>query len=581
MQTKVYRYRLKPPAENRDIVTQQMRLAHRYYNKLIEIERVRRFTVRALYDQRSDLSKLKAETEERQGALEEAEASIREMRQQSRSRSETKEMRQKAKALRAELRASREAFRSARKALRDDEQFQRDAAEIDAEALAKSKAARSECGVYWGTYLIQENAFNLARKSKMDPRFRRWTGESAVGVQIQKGITVDEATSGSDTRIVLDPCPAGRNGRRRSMLRGTLRLRVQSGERKEPVWAEWPITLHRPLPTGARIKRVDVHRSLVGPKEQWSAHFTLDVPGPFQCAGAAGAVAVDIGWREREQGLRVAYLCDGLECDEEVLLDPDVATRIQKVRDLQEIRDKRRDQMAPKLIEELRKIEAPEWLQEKTAYISQWRAQARFAALVLEWRERRFAGDQKAYELLEAWRKRDKHLWLWETAQRKSTLRRRREQYRRLGAKLAQSYRVLVLEDFDLRDMARLAEVGEEGEQAAQVIRTRRFMAATSELRDCLEKAFASRGGTVVWMASKDTTRRCHVCGHTEAFDAAKSVWHACGSCGATWDQDRNAAINLIERWNDAGEAGADRCKDYSQIERPKGGRFRNKHKAA
>jgi len=112
---------------------------------------------------------------------------------------------------------------------------------------------------------------------------------------------------------------------------------------------------------------------------------------------------------------------------------------------------------------------------------------------------------------------------------------------------LARKYKTLVLEDFDLRVMARRGSVedGAENEDA----RSNRQLAAVSELRLCLEQAFKGRGGDVVRLPAANTTRRCHACGHTEAFDAAAAILHTCPGCAATWDQDRNAALNLLATW--------------------------------
>src|SRR5690606_20002748 len=78
----------------------------------------------------------------------------------------------------------------------------------------------------------------------------------------------------------------------------------------------------------------------------------------------------------------------------------------------------------------------------------------RLAALALRWRQERFAGDEAGYTLVETWRKRDRHLWEYEANLRDQLLARRREQCRRFAAHLARTYGEIVLEDFDLRQVA-------------------------------------------------------------------------------------------------------------------------------
>ena len=51
----VYRYGLHAPHECADTVHEQMRLAHRFYNTLVAIERGRRAAVRAVESEAADL----------------------------------------------------------------------------------------------------------------------------------------------------------------------------------------------------------------------------------------------------------------------------------------------------------------------------------------------------------------------------------------------------------------------------------------------------------------------------------------------------------------------------------------------
>ena len=42
------------------------------------------------------------------------------------------------------------------------------------------------------------------------------------------------------------------------------------------------------------------------------------------------------------------------------------------------------------------------------------------------------------------------------------------------------------------------------------------------------------------------TTQMCGQCGAVETWDAEPAIMHTCASCGATWDQDDNACVNLL-----------------------------------
>ena len=68
------------------------------------------------------------------------------------------------------------------------------------------------------------------------------------------------------------------------------------------------------------------------------------------------------------------------------------------------------------------------------------------------------------------------------------------------------------------------------------------------ELRAEILKAAPKRGARVEAEQAADSTKACAWCGSVEAFDAAASIEHTCSSCIRTWDQDANAARNLLHR---------------------------------
>ena len=50
----------------------------------------------------------------------------------------------------------------------------------------------------------------------------------------------------------------------------------------------------------------------------------------------------------------------------------------------------------------------------------------------------------------------------------------------------------------------------------------------------------------IIEVPSQWTTLICYKCGHVEKWDAAPSVMHTCVNCDSTWDQDYNAAQNIL-----------------------------------
>ncbi len=561
----VYRYGLLAPTVNGDIVREQMRLAHRYRNTLTEIERGRRAAIRASDAQHGDIGVLEHAAREARARAADAARIVKANKAAHRTTKIPREMRDALDAARVAQRDSVAALREARRTIAGDHATQVDRDEINDRAAELIRSARAHCGVYWGTYLLVEDEAKASGKQPLydgadpsDPRFVRWSGEGTVGVQLQGGMSADAL--GSDTRLQIVARADRKTGRRAGQAR-TLRLRVQSDGR-DPVWAEWPMVMHRPLPDGAVIKRATVHVRRIGPREEWSVTITISTTRERVAAQRCGAVALDLGWRVTPDGIRVGSWRGEDSATGEILIDARSVSGLELPEKLRSTRDDNFNVARSALVQWLAHTEVPEWLRDATETLVQWRSAGRLAALARRWRTNRFDGDGEAYEALERWRYRDHHLWEWETSQRTGALRRRREIYRTAAASLASRYDLIVLEKFDLRKMARrpAPDAPRENEGA----RSNRQMVAPSELRAALVNAFR---GDVVELDGAYTTVTCHACGAVERFDAGQHVWHACRSCGAVWDQDANAAINLIERWRDGGSPGPARKAELPEKE--------------
>jgi transposase len=168
----------------------------------------------------------------------------------------------------------------------------------------------------------------------------------------------------------------------------------------------------------------------------------------------------------------------------------------------------------------------------------------RFRFVALLWRHRRFAGDEGAYDLIETWRKRDLHLDQYELGLRRAAAGRRREAYRVAAARLSARYRTIIVDDTDLRDLAKNPTIGSD-EPKISTIKHQQRSAAGSVLRGAMQNAFFGRceKGSAAWM-----TRCCYQCGSVdldwETRDGKRD--HTCPSCNATWDRDANLCRNLI-----------------------------------
>ena len=557
---RVYRYGLLAPTTGRLLVLEQMRKANAYRNDLVQIERGRRAAVRALLTRHGDVAALDVAAEALAEVLRAALHDARAERVRLESRTNTPAVREAVASARRRASEARARVTAARRAARADEVTRAAADQVEALAGDLRRAARalvSQAGLYWGTYqLVEEAAQQSASTTALfyglepkDPPFRRFSGEGQVSVQVMNGMSAADATGCEDRRVRLRLVTQRRSGDCYE-----LSLRVGSDEKKMPLWAVFPLKMHRALPPGATIKRVTVDLTYRGPKAEWSALFVVGsdaarIPcgktgAPERCG--TGAVAIDLGWRRLPDGdLRVAVAFDGTR-DQELRLPAYTMESFDKIEGLQGVRDRLLHGMLA-VVQGVRE-HAPVWFRDRTVHVHAWRSERRLAGLVTRWRADRFPGDEEAFAQADAWSRSDRHLWWYESGAAINVHRRRRDLYRRWAADLARKYAVLVLEKFDLRSVTRVPPVGRDTHQA-ELARRQRRIAATSELRSALENAFRARGGEVVVVSAVETTMRCNVCGLVEVFDAAAKVRHTCAN-GHEWDQDENAGRNLLERWS-------------------------------
>ncbi len=623
MNTLVYKYGLRAPHENRDLALADLRLAHEYRNKLIEIERARRARVRLAED--ALLGEPRRKLSETEKTLEDAVEAVAKYRASTRKRAAPEELIELLKLARSSHHEASYAFRVARQRVQPScaackkkelpppcehatPEGRQLLVELDAAkdvAKAAIKEYRNASGPSWGTYLLVDAA---ARQSfsklplydidgqPNDPRHVRWTGEGSIGVQLQGGLSVEEALAGEDTQLRISPPPAAcwdpstgsRRARSRQSRESEVWLRIGSDGRK-PIWCKFGVHMQRPLPPGATIMGAVAHCRRVGPHFDWYLTVTLRVDDASSLKprvnATRDAVAVDVGWRVFGEGetyeLRVGYWSDGSDAPPvvvrerdirvpgfvipprgELRLDTATLNQLTQPEGVRSERDVLFDGAKARLIEWLKTPHKnePEWvdhdgvvvtLREHCKALHAWRSQAKMAALTTrwgEWLKEHPDGDKWAYDMLVAWRGQDRYLWAVESRWRDRALRRRRELYRLFGVALARTYSTVVLEKFDKRDVARRPKAEDEGE--AHPARSNRQLAAVSELCECIEQAATSRGRGAVQVPCENSTRECPACGRIEDRKAAAAVNIGC-SCGHVWDQDDGAADTLLARWRE------------------------------
>ena len=555
---RVYSYGCRLPTANAELVETQILLAHRYYNTLIEIERRRREKVRAAQSESAPaVAAAEARVEVLSDAIEKCFAAVNARKGAARSadvditteKVALKHLREQRKQAIADMKAAKLAARTP--------ELLAIFAAIGEEANEEVRQARARCGVYWGTYLLVEQAVQAARKNPADPVFQRWNGCGRVGVELIHGVAVPELF-GDDTRLQISP-PATTGSKRSQTM---TRVRIRVGTEKDgraPIFAEFPFRMHRPLPADGLVKWAWISKSLKGRWVNWDLQIVVEAesfrrePRP---ASDGGVIALDIGWRKRPEedgtNLRMAYWLDDQGRRGELRVPSEIHETLKHAESIRSIEDKNFDAIRGRLLGWMKEHPLPAELSASLEYLAQWKAPRKLGRVVDAWKAMRCEGDGAIFDELTAWWKQHRHLYDWESCERDRTLGRRKALYLEWAADLTKRYAVIVLEDFNLREVAVLQPPDAEKKDLPKPVRRNRTVAACSEFRLALEHAAAKNGCTIDLEPCADTTATCAKCGNIERFDHRPLV-HACERCGGESgpvDQDRNAAENLLASWS-------------------------------
>lgn len=503
---RVFKYGLPfGPRENADVVWQQMRSAHAYHNNLIQLELARRDALRLeIAKHPEEIAALDAEIKVHSVAI--------------KNKKLPKDERENHKSLRADLYARRDEILGV-PAMTERE-------------VAMHKSLRKNCGVYWGTYLLMDAAAFQQRSGKDPPKFKRWYGEGRVGVQVQGGMSVDDLYRAEDPRVRLTPT-YGRNA--------ILSLRVQSDGKGKPVFATFPVVMHRPLPEDGRIKEVSVQAYHIGTRLRWEVCFVLEAKS-FVTIPKPGnrEVALNFGWREHATGFRVCTCTDSLGRSWEITLPESIQEAIDHAESLQSIRERAFNSARADLLAFAKSQETPEWFRARTRTAHAWKHHDKLTYLVYQWSRNRFPGDEAAYAAAEAWRRQERHLYQWEASERDRAHSHRNHVYRNIAADLARTYTRILIPDTDFAKLAK--KVAQESPQDTS---KRRFVSASGMFRSMVIHAGAKHGATVIKVSDENITRRCGSCRELVTGSMIPSAVYVCEHCGAEWDQDVNAGVNM------------------------------------
>jgi hypothetical protein len=591
---RVFAFGVTQPTENVDLILQQIYLSHLLYNNLVYVERKRRKLYRKaqlafqdIREQYEIVTALEFEAMETYKAYKKTKH-LPESADGKTHRSSVTQIYSKLMVERAKFEAALCSHISELNPIYN---------EIDAKYGKfgpERKLVTQSSGVFWGTYLKIQQFVDQASSAKVlyfdvngnpkkvvpweqSPAFRDvdtsfedgHIDDGLIAVQLQNSVPANEVFDKSDKSgflkkgfLWIEPLPINAydealpRGERNKLQRTVAHMRIGSLPDGKPVWASFPVFLHRPLPEKAVITWALLIRRpwKQGYKYRWEFQLALRVPAPPQ-KNFGAAVAINLGWRNMDGGdLRVATWADSYGNTGSLLLDKEsFRDRIRKQNDIQRLRSDANNELRELLV------------------VNDIKCEKNVSSMRLREMQQAGVPNPVVQEALNKWLYRDNHLMWYQRGLREGALLHRREIYRLFALEMAKRYRVLIIENYDLRDIA-------EDEDRLEGPSSQRVQGSPSQARYILESTGKREGCLVLNGESKQATQRCNVCGCEDPWDAAPHIFHTCTN-GHTWDQDINNALNMLHSAQPIIENPEAIAKAYAKQAKVKAAKYAKKHK--
>jgi len=593
---KTEKYGLLSPTLNADLVLLEMRKAHDYQNNLIEIERWRRDEIRKIESIYGNIPQLTIDYDIASNDYETILKTKKKNNSNARANVSTPELNQQLKDAKSKRKACENKLKQARLSSRKDDKIKKAKDNISIlENKKQSLLRKSDAAPWYGTYMLIDHAFGIpSAKGKTkgmplynginpnNPIFRNYNGEGRIGIKqfqpyepINKIININP-TSKFLQIVPIPPPKLKKDGSQRKIGNKNLkllRIRIGTGEKNAPIWAEFPMVYHRPLPSNSVINMVQITKKIIASREKWAVSISYEDNIQFSKNEIKKVVAFDLGWREFPDRIRIACWKDNDGKSGEISLP--IGLGIKKDSNDKIIKNKDgNDKLFHSTINKLRKVKElksgrdldfdrvkqlfgyfvnsgiifPQWFQDwlnttnkngkkinDITYISKWRSQTKLSKLILQWKNNRFTGDEDIYMWLEYWRYHDFHLRDYEYNLRNKSIGAIESLYKNTAAHYANNYDAAIFEDINLSNIAK-GKVGS----------TNRQLTAPSKFRNACKNAFNMRGKCYEEIIARNTSRECAVC-HV-LNDIGGKLEYFCSGCNVELDRDENAAENILER---------------------------------
>ena len=133
------------------------------------------------------------------------------------------------------------------------------------------------------------------------------------------------------------------------------------------------------------------------------------------------------------------------------------------------------------------------------------------------------------------------------------------------STEISKNHAIVVIEDLRVRNMSRSASGTLENPgrnvRAKSGLNKAILDQGWHEFRRQLAYKLVWRGGTLLTVPPQNTSRRCSLCGYTDARNRKSQAEFRCLSCGNTMNADHNAAINILAAGHAVSACGAGRAQ--------------------
>ena len=572
-------YGAKPPKGQRELAEEYLKRNHAFRCALAAEELLRRKEYNELlYKHAPELRELAEPRDKLQKVIDEKVAEILLRRQLARKKIQLPELEKEIKALKKQIKPLNAAFQARKREFAASDVMREEQKELDFNHKMRLSGLRKSSQINWCNYQLIELACQSFQSGPPPRDTTPYLGEGRLAVHIQdkKPLLWQDLVSGlRHPWLRIDPPE-------QDYRPNWHRVSINLGSVKDPVWLTAHARLHRNdprvkachrIPPGTEVSWVVLHKRRVAGREVWILQITLGNPSGMREGNptAYGEIGVDLGFRKLDAGVRVAYWQDEAGRHGDLQIPLARWYHLDKAEHIRSIRQELQNAVLACLLDfQKQPGEKPAWWDERTKGLAGWKKARRFANLARTFREqlqqdrrREVPGypardlsteqlqagwhfsskDLLAVEkLLTAWQRRDLHLWKYEQGIRDGFVNWRRNFYRQWAFEMAQKYDLIRLEDINLQKLIAVPPV-EQLDEMSSTKRNWQARAALGELRGYLIQR-ANRSSLV---NPANTTQSCHGCNHIDNFDAATELRHVCSNCGLTWDQDHNAAINILQ----------------------------------